>query len=106
MVFKGRATNQVLSRKPLTAEARIRYQAIPCETCDAYNGRENGVFSLIITPTKLHTDVSLHIALNRGTNRRSLNFHESNNLPEMWNRWIDRYLVFKWLRKNLEWRLN
>jgi hypothetical protein len=34
--------------------------------------------------------LNLHITLTKGTNRRSLKFHKSSTLPEMWNHWIDR----------------
>ena len=63
-------------------------------------------FSLSINPPNLHTHLYLHTASTRRTTRRSLKFHKRNDLSEMWNHWIDRYLVFKRLRKNLEGRLN
>ena len=99
LVFKGRATLQALIRQPLTDMGRTRSQAIPCETCDAYDSSGNRVF-----PPEHHSTkapyYNLHITLARGTNRWSLTFHKSNTLQETWNHWVDR------LRKNMEGRLN
>jgi hypothetical protein len=44
MYYKGRAMAQVVSRRPLTAEARVRSLVNPCEICGGQSGTGTGFF--------------------------------------------------------------
>jgi hypothetical protein len=41
----GRAMAQVVSRRPLTAEARVRVRVSPCGICGGQSGTGTGFFS-------------------------------------------------------------
>jgi hypothetical protein len=45
MVFKSHAIAKVVSRKPLTAEARVRFRTNPCESCDEQSGTGTRFYS-------------------------------------------------------------
>jgi hypothetical protein len=79
-LFKGRAMTQAVYRRSLTAEARIRFHAYPCEICGGQSGTETGYFflsvlhfsSVSIIPPVLHTHLHLQADINRRKNGRSL----------------------------------
>jgi hypothetical protein len=41
-VFRGRAMAQAVSRRPLTAEARVRFRFSPCDICGGQSGTGTG----------------------------------------------------------------
>jgi len=69
---------QAVSRRPLTAEAQVRFQVIPCAIYGGQSGTETGfspssyVSPVSIIPPMLHTHLDLHAALTRRANRRTL----------------------------------
>ena len=75
-----RAMAQAISRRRVTAEARIPSQASPCEVHVGQNGTGTGFspstyfgFSPVsIIPPMLHPQPHLHVAVTRRTNGRSL----------------------------------
>ena len=66
---------QAVSRRPLTAEVRVRSEVSPCAIHGAQGGTDTGfsprsyVFPVSITPPTLHTHPHLHAALTRRANR-------------------------------------
>jgi hypothetical protein len=62
ILSNGRAMTQVISRRPFTAEARVRTRANPCGICGGQSG--NGtVFSpsFSVFPCQYHSTVALQI---------------------------------------------
>jgi hypothetical protein len=58
--LKGRAMAQVVSRRPLTAEARVRARVNPCEICGGQSGTGTGFSpSSSVFPCQYHSTVAL-----------------------------------------------
>jgi hypothetical protein len=58
--LKGRAMAQVVSRRPLTAEARVRAQVNPCGICGEQRGAVPGFSpSSSVFPCQYHSIVAL-----------------------------------------------
>jgi hypothetical protein len=49
----GRAMVQVVSRQPLIAEVRIRFQVIPCKICGGQSGTETVLRLLRLSPVNI-----------------------------------------------------
>jgi hypothetical protein len=65
-IIEGRAMAQVVSRRPLTAEARVRARVNPCGICGAQSGTGTGFSpSSSVLPCQYHSTVALqtHIIL-------------------------------------------
>ena len=77
---------QVVSRRPLTAEAQFRSQTSSCEIFVGHNGTGTGFSpSISVSPVSiiqplLHTHFHLHVALTRRTNGRSMGTFQKDNL--------------------------
>jgi hypothetical protein len=51
---------QVVSRRPLTAEARVRARVNPCGICGGQSGTETGLsLSSSVVPCQYHSTVAL-----------------------------------------------
>jgi hypothetical protein len=73
VVFKGLAMAEVISRRPVTVEARLPSQVSQCEICGGQIGTRQVFFremrfSLSIIPLMPHTHLYLYVALTRRTN--------------------------------------
>jgi hypothetical protein len=56
IAVKGRAMAQAVSRRPLTAEARVRSLASPCEICGGQSGNWTGFSpSTSVLPCQFHS---------------------------------------------------
>jgi hypothetical protein len=85
-----RAIAQAVSHRPLTAEARARYQISLCKIYGGQSGNRTGfspstsVFPSSIIPPMLHTHVHLHVVPTRKAKGRSIRtFQKSNALSEI-----------------------
>jgi hypothetical protein len=59
--WRGRAMAQAVSRRPLTAESRIRARVNPCGICDGESGTGTGFSpSSSVFPCQYHSTVVLH----------------------------------------------
>jgi hypothetical protein len=66
-VFHGRAMAQVVSRRPLTAEARIRTRVNPCGICGGQSGTGTGLSpNYSVFPCQYHTTVPLQTHITWG----------------------------------------
>jgi hypothetical protein len=88
-LFHGRAMAQVVSRRPLTAEARVRSQVITCEICGGQNGY-NRVFSQYFSfPCHNHyTNAPYSSSSICSSYQKPLNLTRSNVLLEIREHWI------------------
>jgi hypothetical protein len=60
---RGRAMAQVVSRRPLTAEARFRAEVNPCVICDGQSGTGTDFSpSSSVFPCQYHSTVALNLA--------------------------------------------
>jgi hypothetical protein len=58
---EGRVTAQAVSRRPLTAETRIRARVSLCEVCGGQSGTGTGCsLSFSVFPCQYHTTVDIH----------------------------------------------
>jgi hypothetical protein len=66
--IQGRVMAHVVSYRPLSAEARVQYQAIPCENGFGQSGTETGFspstsfFPCQYHSSNVHTHIRLHVA--------------------------------------------
>jgi hypothetical protein len=57
---KGRAVAQVISRRPVTAEARVRVRVNPCGICGGQSGTGTGFSpSSSVSPCQYHSTVAV-----------------------------------------------
>jgi hypothetical protein len=97
-----RAMAQAISRRRVTAEARIPSQVSPCEVHVGRNGTGTGFspstyfgfFPVSIIPPMLHPQPHLHVAVTRRTNGRSLRTFQKNALSDFGEHWIAKYFQF------------
>jgi hypothetical protein len=64
---KGRAMAQAVSRRPLTAEYRVRARVNPCGICDGQSGNATGFSpTSSVFPCQYHSTVVLHTHISSG----------------------------------------
>jgi hypothetical protein len=65
----GRVMAQAVSRRPLTAEARVCTQVSPCGVCGGQSGNGTGFYtSFSVFPCQHNFTVALHTHIIRGMN--------------------------------------
>jgi hypothetical protein len=62
---------QAVSRRPVTSEARVRAQVIPCGICGVHSGTGTGLFpSSSVFLSQYHSAVADHTHITWGMNNR------------------------------------
>jgi hypothetical protein len=67
LLILGLAMPQVVSRRPLTEEFRVRALVNPCRICGGQSGTRTGFFtSSLVFPCHYHSTIVLHIYISPG----------------------------------------
>jgi hypothetical protein len=97
---------QAVSRRLLTAEARVRSQVIPCEICRGRSVTGTGFSpSTSVFPCKYHStnapysSSSTHCSCQKDKRAKPGNLTKNNAVSEIGEHWIEKYfhLVYKGL---------